>query len=124
MAKLTGVDDLIVDCPSVEIEVGRNFVCTVRAPDRTMLRVGSQIIDAEGSYRTDYSVVHTREVERDLASEFFKRDARADCPDLVAPKEGNRWTCRVIGADGRRWRALATVTNDQGDVTWRLRGPL
>lgn len=119
--RLTQVAGLRARCPDkITTRIGDTFRCRVTARDGTNASGHGRFMDDDGTYTIFFSLVHTREVEPQLARDFFDGQATVRCPDLMELRERHSWTCHVIADDGRKWRVRGTVEDDKGKVDWRV----
>ncbi|MEY2441035.1 MAG: hypothetical protein QOJ46_461 [bacterium] len=120
----TGARVRSVSCPKdPKARKGATFTCRVTGVDGTKgTAVGTQR-DNRGGVGIYAPFLRTRAAEETIADEFkWRTDATVTvrCPEIVTIKIGG--TVRCTTTDGRRRRTVrATMTDDQGNVSFKAR---
>jgi hypothetical protein len=71
------------------------------------------------------STLDTAAIETDIAGRLSEEAGGAvtvTCPGSVALTSGSTFDCDATGDDGSHVTVVVTQTDDQGNVTWRIRG--
>ena len=61
------------------------------------------------------------EIARGVEKQTGTRNVEVDCPDDVKAKDGGTFECDVTAPGDVKAKAAVTQTDDDGNVTWRLK---
>lgn len=116
-----------VTCPTeVEAKAGATFSCTVKTSDLTEdLPVEITQNDDKGnvSWKSKYEVAPSEKVEEEVSTSLATENniaADISCPAKVLKKKGYKFECKAEDSSGERAVVKVEVTNDDGDVEWKI----
>lgn len=116
-----------VTCPTeVEAKAGGTFSCTVKTSDLTEeLPVEVTQNDDKGNvtWKSKYEIAPSEKVEDEVSTSLATESniaADITCPAKVLKKKGYRFECKAEDASGDTAVVKVEVTNDDGDVEWKL----
>lgn len=117
---------LFVECPpDLPDEPGERFECTARSTDTQVLPIEATVQDEDENVEWKLDAISTTGIARTIAGEIKTRrnlEVSIDCPDVVAPAEGDEFECEARTAKGETYPVRATFTDDEGNVTWEVLG--
>ena len=61
------------------------------------------------------------EIAQGVEKQTGTRDVEVDCPDDVKTEDGGSFECDVTAPGQVKAKAAVTQTDDDGNVTWRLK---
>lgn len=122
-----GLNVQTVTCPTeVEAKTGGNFTCAVKSSDLTEdLTIEVTQKDDKGNveWKSKYDVHPSENVEEEIATSLLTNNSVAadiTCPTKVLKKKGYKFECKAEDANGGTGTVKVEVTNDDGDVEWKL----
>ncbi len=115
-----------VSCPAnVPLKTAAAFTCTATGADGTTAPILVTQKDDKGNVQISAPhLLHTGAVAALVAARLTrqaKAAVKVACPDLVEAHRGTTLTCTATEARGVTRAVAVTVTDDQGDISYRVR---
>jgi len=113
-----------VACPTGKTaKKGDTFTCVVHGADGTTGRTFVTETDDKGNVHVHAPFVHTREMERSIASGIAKKVKEAvkvSCPEIIIASKGGKFACRARDSQGETAKIEAVQTDASGHVRFHV----